>query len=72
MLGAGAGVTVKVALFAEPRLSATAKGPLLAPEGTTAVSWVSELTAKLVLRPFRRTWVVPVKPEPLKITDCPT
>lgn len=69
----GGGITVKLlALAAVPAGVVTAIGPLLAPDGTVAVIWVSELNVKLALVPLKVTAVAPVNPVPVIVTEVPT
>jgi hypothetical protein len=49
----------------------TAIGPVLAPAGTVAVTWVSELTVNVADMPLNFTAVAPVKPLPVTVTDVP-
>ena len=65
--------TVKlVELVAVPAELVTVIGPLVAPLGTVALSWVSELTVKVAAVPLKCAAVVPVKPVPVMVTVCPT
>ena len=75
MMGAVFGtMTVKaVALVAVPPGVVTARGPLVAPAGTTKVMVVPFTTAKPVMAaPFRVTAVAPVKLVPVIVTVAPT
>ena len=67
-------VTVKLEeLVAVPPGAETEIGPVVAPEGTVAVIWVSETTVKLVeLTALKVTSVAPVKPEPTIVTEVPS
>jgi hypothetical protein len=49
----------------------TAIGPLVAPLGTVAVIWVSELTTNDAARPWNFTEVAPVYPVPVIVTAAP-
>src|SRR5437588_3317628 len=69
--GAG-GVTAKaVGLEALPPGLVTVMAPLVAPAGTLAVTEVSEPTVKVAVIPLKATLVVPVKPEPVRVTGAP-
>jgi hypothetical protein len=69
----GGSVTVKeVALVAVPPGAVTAIVPVPAPEGTVAVSEVSETTVNCALVPSNVTLVVPVNPVPVIVTFVPT
>src|SRR5437762_1366251 len=66
-------VTVKLlALVAVPPGVVTLIGPVVAPLGTVAVIWVSELTVKLADVPLNFTAEVPVKLVPVMVTWVPT
>jgi hypothetical protein len=45
--------------------------PVVAPLGTVAVIWVSELTLKEAEMPWKATVVDPVKPQPVMVTLVP-
>jgi hypothetical protein len=49
----------------------TATGPVVAPEGTVPVTWLSESTVKLAPKPSKVTLVAPVKPLPVIVTAAP-
>src|SRR5438132_671870 len=69
----GGTVTVKLLpLVAVPPGVVTWIGPLVAPLGTVAVSWVLEVTVKLAVVPLKVTEVAPVKLVPLIVTPVPT
>jgi hypothetical protein len=74
IVGEPAGVTVKFdELVAVPPGVVTLILPVCAPEGTTAVIWVSELTVKVVALVFLNfTSVAPVRLVPVMITEVPT
>jgi len=61
-----------VVLFAVPPVVTTAILPVVAPVGTVAVTWVSELTVKVATVLLNVTWVAWVSPEPVIITGIPT
>ena len=68
MLGAGCAVTVNEAgLLLMPPGVVT----LVAPAGTTAVNWLSEVTVKAAAVPLKDTALVPVKPLPKIVTEVP-
>lgn len=46
--------------------------PVVAPAGTTAVIWVSELSVKVAFVPLNFTVTVPVKSSPVMTTEVPT
>jgi len=72
MLGAGCDVTLKDAgLLEVPPGVVTLIGPVVAPDGTVAVSWLPEVTVKAVAVPLKDTAVVPVKPLPTTVTEVP-
>src|SRR6185312_15779089 len=73
VVGGGGGVTVKLPLdVAVPPAVVTLRGPLVAPAGTTAVSWLSESTVKLLASvPLKLTRLAPVKPLPVSVTVLP-
>ena len=65
--------TVKLLpLVALPAGVVTLIGPLLAPLGTVAVIWVSELTVNRRRVPLKVTAVAPVKSLPVIVTEVPT
>ena len=69
----GGTVTVKLMpLVAVPPGVVTWIGPLVAPLGTVAVSWVLDVTVKLAVVPLKVTEVAPVKLVPLIVTWVPT
>jgi hypothetical protein len=69
----GAAVTLKlVELVAVPPGVVTLIGPLVAALGTVAVIWVSEFTVNCAAVPLKATFVAPVNPEPLIVTEVPT
>ena len=71
-VGVGPVVTVKlVALVPVPEGVVTPINPLIAPAGTVAVIWVSELTVKVAEVPLKVTDVAPVKLEPVIVTLVP-
>lgn len=74
IVGDPAGVTVKLPeLVAVPPGVVTLIRPLMAPDGTTAVICVEELTVKLVALVFLNcTTVAPVKFVPVMTTEVPT
>ena len=49
----------------------TATGPVVAPAGTVAVIWVSEVTVNVAVVPLNFTAVAPVKPLPVMVTGVP-
>jgi len=64
--------TVKLeAVLAVPPGVVTDRMPLVAPLGTVAVIWVSELTAKNAAVPLKETTVAPVKYSPVIVIDAP-
>jgi hypothetical protein len=69
----GDGITVKPpALVTAPMGVVTPSGPIVAPDGTTAVICVAELTVKVVaLTPLNRTDVAPVRFVPPMTTFAP-
>lgn len=60
------------ALVAVPSKVVTEIVPVVAPVGTMAVIWVSELTAKLADVPWKATDETELKPVPLIMTRLPT
>jgi hypothetical protein len=71
-VGGAAVTTVKFALLlALPPGVVTDMGPVLAPAGTVAVIWVSELTTKVPLTPLNATVIAPVNAVPVIITELP-
>ena len=46
--------------------------PVVAPSGTVALIWVSEVTVKVAAVPFNFTAAAPVKWVPIMVTDVPT
>ena len=71
-VGVGPPVTVKlVALVPVPEGVVTPIGPLVAPAGTVAAIWMSELTVKAAEVPLKVTDVAPVKLEPAIVTPVP-
>jgi hypothetical protein len=74
IVGDPVGVTVKLpVLVAVPPGVVTLIRPVMAPDGTTAVICVGELTVKLVALVFLNfTTVAPVKLVPVMTTDVPT
>jgi hypothetical protein len=66
-------VTVNLSvLVASPSGVTTLIRPVVAPAGTVAVILVSESTVNAAGVPANFTFVAPVKPEPLIVTDVPT
>lgn len=59
-------------LNADPSGVDTRIGPVVAPEGTLVLIWVSEGTVKVAEIPLRATDDVPEKPEPESVTAVPT
>ena len=47
-------------------------GPVVAPEGTVAVTWLSEFTVKVAEVALNFTLVAPVKLVPVRVTTVPT
>src|SRR6266851_1072794 len=73
MAGRGWAVTVNEdGLVPVPVGVVTAMGPVVAPAGTVALSWVSEATVNVAAVPLKVTTVAPVKPLPLTVTVDPT
>ena len=70
----GAAVTLKLlVLVPVPAALVTLTAPVVAPVGTTAVSWMSETTVNVVaFVPLKATDVAPVKPAPFTVTVVPT
>ena len=66
-------VTVKEAVLVPvPAGVVTATGPVVAPAGTVAVIWVSEVTVNVAaVVPLNFTAVAPVKPLPVMVTEAP-
>jgi hypothetical protein len=65
--------TVNVLLVAVPPGVVTATVPVVAPAGTVASIWVSELTRKVTADvPLNATAVVPLRPVPVIVTISPT
>src|SRR6185436_17543026 len=72
IVGAG-GMTVKSpALVAVPPGVATLILPVVAPAGTEVLICVLDTTLKVAAVPLKRTLVVPVKSEPVRVTAAPT
>jgi hypothetical protein len=72
IVGGRFATTVKfVELIAVPPPVVTATGPVVAPEGTVAAIWVSELTVKAALVPLKVTEVAPVNAVPLIVNEAP-
>src|SRR5437660_699786 len=68
----GSAVTVKfVDDVAVPPDVVTRIGPVVAPEGTVAVIWVNELSAKPAFVPLKVTAVAPAKADPEIVTLVP-
>jgi hypothetical protein len=66
-------VTVKLAVLVPvPDAVVTAMRPLLAPEGTVAVSCVALTGVNVAEVPLNVTLVTPLKPVPLTVTSAPT
>jgi len=72
IVGAAAVTEKLVALVAVPPGVVTAIGPVVAPEGTVAVTCVDELTVKLAAVPLNVTDVAPVRFVPAITTVVPT
>ena len=65
-------VTVNEAVLVPvPAGVVTATGPVVAPAGTVAVIWVSEVTVNVAVVPLNFTAVAPVKPLPVMVTEVP-
>ena len=63
-------VTVNEAVLVPvPAGVVTATGPVVAPAGTVAVIWVSEVTVNVAVVPLNFTAVAPVKPLPVMVTE---
>jgi hypothetical protein len=72
MLTAGCGATVnEPGLLEVPPGVVTLIGPVGAPAGTVAVSWLPEVTVKAAAVPLKDTAVVPVKSLPATVTEVP-
>ena len=66
----GAAETVNEAVLVPvPAGVVTATGPVVAPVGTVAVIWVSEVTVNVAVVPLNFTAVAPVKPLPVMVTE---
>src|SRR5207248_208280 len=67
-------LTVKfVLLVPVPRGVVTVIGPVVAPAGTVAASWVGETTVNaLAAVPLKETCVAPLNPMPVIVTTVPT
>nr|WP_287129265.1 hypothetical protein [Candidatus Cyanaurora vandensis] len=61
-----------VELVVVPAGLVTVMGPLVAPVGTMALSWVAEIKLKLAATPLNLTAEVPVKLSPRIVTVAPT
>jgi hypothetical protein len=71
--GGGVGTTVKVVLDVPvPSIFVTEIVPVVAPEGTVTVIWISESTLKTADVPLKETSDAPVKSVPEIVTLSPT